>query len=221
MEIWLDTADREVIESAKEMGILHGITTNPTIVAKSKMSLEDLLEKLLKIQSGPVTVQVTASDAKKMVEQGLALRAFSDRILIKVPVTGEGLKAISQMSQKKIPVMATAIFDLTQVLLAARAGAVYIAPYFSAICEQDASGIDQFSAMIQLLKRYQYPSKLIAASLKSSEHVKDCIQLGVDALTMNGDVFSAFIQNHEETMTRLERFAKDWKTKKESKKLPL
>lgn len=220
MEIWLDTADLKTIENAKQMGILHGVTTNPTIVAKSKLSLEDLLEKLLKIQDGPVTVQVTANDAKKMVEQGLALKAFSDRILVKVPVTGEGLQAISKMSQSKIPVMATAIFDLTQALLAARAGATYIAPYFSAICELDMSGIEQMSAMIRLLTRYQYPSKLIAASLKSSEQVRDCIQLGVDAVTLNSDVFSAFIENHEETMMRLERFAKDWKTGKESKKLP-
>jgi transaldolase len=221
MEIWLDTAELDLIESANAMGILHGVTTNPSIVAKSKMGLEDLLEKLLKIQSGPVTAQVTANEAPKMIEQGEALYRFSNRIIVKVPVTKEGLKAIHALSLKKIPVMATAVFDSNQVLLAARAGATYIAPYFSSICEMDMSGMDQFKAMFILLERYKYPAKLLGASLKSAEQVRQCSELGTHAVTLNKDVFLSFIENNPETLKRVEKFSKDWQTAKERKTLLL
>lgn len=221
MEIWLDTADLELIENAKQMGVLHGVTTNPSIVANSKMGIEDLLEKILALQSGPVTAQVTSNDSEKMIRQGEAIREFSDRLVVKVPVTEAGLKAIFSLSQKNIPVMATAVFDSNQVLLAARAGATYIAPYFSAICEMEREGIDQFQEMLNVLRHYRYPSKLLAASLKAPEQVRQCMELAVDAVTLNKEVFLAFIQNHEETEKRLEKFAKDWKTAKERKRLPL
>ncbi len=221
MEIWLDTADLALVAEAKQMGILYGVTTNPTIVAKSKMGIEELIEKMLQLQEGPITVQATAQEAPKMIEQGEAIYQFSNRLVVKVPVTVEGLKAIYALSQKKIPVMATAVFDSNQVLLAAKAGATYIAPYFSAICDLDMSGIDQFQAMLKLLKRYQYPSKILAASLKSAEQVRQCMELGTDAVTLNKEVFLSFIANHEETMERLNTFQKDWKTAKERKKLPL
>lgn len=219
MEIWLDTADFGLIETAKQMGILHGVTTNPSIVAKSKLAIEDLLEKILEIQSGPVTAQVTAKDSAKMIEQGIALHQFSNRIVVKVPVTTEGLKAIYSLGQNKIPVMATAVFDSGQVLLAAKAGAAYIAPYFSSICEADPSGVNEFNSMLKLLRYYRLPAKLLAASLKTADQVKECIELGADAVTLNGEVFSAFIDNHEETMERLQKFEKDWKAAKASKKI--
>jgi len=220
MEIWLDTADLELIESAKQMGILYGVTTNPSIVAQSKEPLEDLLEKILQGQSGPVTAQVTAQDAAKMIQQGEALFQFSHRLIVKIPVIREGLKAIHAMAQKKIPTMATAVFDPNQVLLAARAGATYIAPYFSSICEADLEGAEQFKAMRRLLDRYQFSSKLIAASLKSGEQVRQCIEMGAHAVTLNKEVFLSFIENHPETLKRLDRFAKDWKTAKARRSLP-
>ena len=221
MEIWLDTADLELIKQAEEMGILHGVTTNPSIVAKSKVGMEDLLEQILGFQKGPVTAQVTAQESAKMIAQGAALYQFSNRIIVKVPVTQEGLKAMHTLSKQKVPVMATAVFDTNQVLLAARAGASYIAPYFSSICELDMSGFDQFHTMIKLLKTYRYNTKVIAASLKSAEQVRQCLELGADAVTLNKEVFLSFAGDHEETLKRLDRFSKDWKGAKERRKLPL
>lgn len=210
MEIWLDTVDFDLIESAKAMGVLYGITTNPSILAKSQLRVESLLDKILHIQNGPVTAQVTAADSAKMVLQGEDLYKFSNRIIVKVPVTQEGLKAIHILKAKNIPVMATAVFDLGQVLLAAKAGATYIAPYFSSICELDMSGFDQFKSMSTLLERYQYPAKIIAASLKSAEQVRQCLEIGTQAVTLNKEVFSSFIENHPETTKRLDKFSKDW-----------
>lgn len=221
MEIWVDTAELDLIQMAKEMGVIHGVTTNPSIIAKSQKPLEEVLEGILRAQEGPVTAQVTAEEAAKMVEQGEALVQFSPRLMVKVPVTTEGLKAIRALSQKGVATMATAVFDPNQVLLAARAGAMYIAPYFSAMIEADLEGHDAFKAMFRLLERYRYPSKLLAASLKSAEQVRQCLDLGVHAVTLNREVFLSFVENHPETVRRIEKFKKDWKSAKERKKLPL
>lgn len=221
MEIWLDTADLELIQEAKQMGILYGVTTNPSIVSKSKEALEDLLKNILDLQNGPVTAQVTVADAATMIRQGEALFQFSNRIVVKVPVTSQGLQAIHALSKKGVPVMATAVFNLNQVLLAAKAGAIYIAPYFSSICEADIEGIEQFKAMFRLIVQYQFPVKLLAASLKSGEHVRQCAEIGIHAVTLNREVFSSFIEDDAETKKRIDRFAEDWKTAKERKSLPL
>src|SRR5579862_3096571 len=162
MQIWLDTAEIPLIEKASKMGILYGVTTNPSIAALSKLPLEDLIDALLKVQKGQVAVQVTANDAKTMIAQAEALHRFSDRIVVKIPVTEDGLMALHALSQK-IPTMATAVFDVNQVLLAAKAGASYIAPYYSKICEAEINGIDTIRVMLDLLRRYAFPSQLLAA----------------------------------------------------------
>lgn len=221
MEIWLDTIDPSLVQQAAHMGILHGITTNPSLLAKSTKETEELLQALLAAQKGPITVQVTAEDAPRMIEQGEALFQFSSRFFVKVPVTAEGLKAIHALSQKKIPVMATAIFSPTQVLLSARAGAQYVAPCFSTICALDASGIDDFHGMLKLLRRYQYPTKVLAASLKEVDQIRQCMEFGVDAVTLNQNVFTAFLANHEETLKQIQKFSQDWKRAKACKSLPL
>jgi transaldolase len=211
MEIWLDTSNLDLIAKTKSMGILHGVTTNPSIVAKSGLSLEDLLAKLLAAQKGPVTAQVSAAGASAMVEQGKALRAYSDRIIVKVPVTAEGLQAISLLNECQIPTMATAVFDLNQVLLAASAKAQYIAPYFSRICEEDRDGVEIVKAMLRLLNRYHYSSKIIAASLRSPEQIRECCEMGAHAVTLNEKVFHEFIEDHPQTIKTIDRFNRDWK----------
>jgi len=214
MEIWLDTSDLDLIEKAKSLGILHGVTTNPSIAAKSGLSLEDLLSKILAIQPGPVTAQVTAEDAAEMVRQGEALRKFSDRIIVKVPVTAEGLKAIARFNESHIPTMATAVFNLNQVLLAASAKAQYIAPYFSHICEEEREGIEVMQSMLRLLNRYQFSSKIIAASLRTPEQIRECCEMGAHAVTLNGKVFHEFIEDHPQTVKSVDRFNHDWKEAK-------
>jgi len=220
MEIWLDTADLDLIQQARLMGIVYGVTTNPSIVAKSKQGLEELLEKILEMQNGPVTAQVTANEASKMIEQGEALFNFSNRMIVKIPVTTEGYKAIHALSEKKIPTMATAVFHPNQVLLAASSGSTYIAPYFSHICEADMDGIQILKAMLHLLERYKFPAKLIAASLKSGEQVRECMDMGTHAVTLNKEVFASFIADHPQTKKSVDRFANDWKTAKARRSLP-
>lgn len=221
MEIWLDTIDFDLIKKAKNMGILYGITTNPSIVSKSNFPLEELLKKLLVEQNGPVTVQVTSDQASQMIHQGEALFSFSNRILIKVPVTGEGLHAIHAFSLKGIPTMATAVFDQNQILLATKAGASYIAPYFSRICENDIEGIETVKAMMRMLTRYNFSSKIIAASLRTAEQIKECAEIGIHAVTLNEKVFESFLEDHPMTKQALQRFSRDWEEAPARKSLPL
>ncbi len=221
MQIWLDTVDLGLIQQAKAMGILYGVTTNPSIIAKSKLTLEENVEKILHLQKGPVTVQVTAEDSPGMIHQGEALFGFSNRIIVKVPVTPEGLKAIYALSQIGIPTMATAVFDANQVLLAASSGAVYIAPYYSRICEADIDGIEALKSMLRLLHRYNFSSKLLAASLKSAEQVRQCAEMGAHAVTLNEKVFHLFVEENPLTRQSIDRFAKDWTDAKERRSLPL
>ncbi|MDE3045480.1 MAG: fructose-6-phosphate aldolase [Verrucomicrobiota bacterium] len=221
MEIWLDTANLETIKRAQQMGFLYGVTTNPTVVAKSNEVLEDLLEKILALQGGPVTVQVIATEASGMIAQGKALYAFSPRIVVKVPVTAEGLNAIHALNKENIPTMATAVFESSQALLAASAGAHYVAPYFSRICEADIDGIQVLKTMLHLLRQYKFNAKLIAASLRTPEQVRECCEMGAHAVTLNEKVFADFIQDHPLTTQSVQRFAKDWETAKKRKSLPL
>jgi len=219
MELWLDTANLDTVKTAAPLGILHGVTTNPSLVAKSNLPLDQLLEQLLAAQPGPVTAQVTSRSAPEMLAQARALYAFSPRLIVKIPVTAPGLTAIHTLTQEQIPVMATAVFDPNQALLAARAGATYIAPYFSRICDNDMDGIEVFKSMLKMLERYKFSSKLIAASLRTSEQIKECLSLGAHAVTINDKVFGEFVEDHPLTTESLEKFEKDWKSAKKGKKL--
>lgn len=204
MELWLDTTDHEAIEFANERGILHGITTNPLIVSRAKKPLAQVLNELLIFQPCPIAVQVMGNDAAEMVTHAKELFHFSRRFIIKVPATSEGLKAIYQLSQHKIPVMATAIFEPIQAFLAAKAGASYIAPYFS---QMDEAVFDRIHACIQKTQ-----AKLLAASLKSPEHVEKCLLLGTPAITINETLFHTCLQTPQQTAAALHRFDEAWKT---------
>jgi transaldolase len=221
MEIWLDTATPKAVQKAAQLGILHGVTTNPSLAARSEMALEDLLRTLLDQQKGPVSAQVISSAADEMIKQGEALSKLSDRILVVVPVTREGLKAINVLSSKKIPVIAAIVFDPSQALLAARAGARYIAPFFSMICDADQDGIDELKKMVQLMQRYAFSSKILAASLRSTEHVRECCTLGIDAVTLSEALFDEYVADHPMTIKTVERLQRDWKKAASRKNLPM
>ena len=220
MEIWLDSVDLALIEKANQMGILHGVTTNPTIVSQSAHNLEDLLSKILDLQKGPLAVQVTGKESGSMIVQGKALHAYSNRILVKISATGEGIKAIHALTGLKIPTMAADVFDQNQVLLAARAGAEYAAPCYSGICEADMNGSEALKAMLRLLHRYNYSSKILASSLKTPEHLKECSEMGTHGAAIDEKVFAELIEDHPMTLKSVNRFVKDWKKAKERKVLP-
>ena len=220
MEIWVDTSEKQTILTAKEMGVLHGVTTNPSIAAKSGKALEKLLEEILSLQEGPVTAQVTTHLASSMRVQAKSLLEFSSRILVKIPATIEGYKAMHELSKLHIHPVATCIFHPNQVLLACKAGASYVAPYFSRLNDAGEDAKCVLEEMMKIISLNRFQTKLLVASLRTSEQVRDCIDLGVHAMTLNPLVFKDFISDHNLTLQNLERFAKDWESAKRSTLLP-
>lgn len=216
MEIWADSTDFEFINMMKKLGVLHGVTTNPSLVASCCYSLEELLVHLLQRQDGPVAAQVVAEKADEMKKQGEELHAFSERIIVKVPVTSEGIQAIHHLTEKSIPVMATAIFAPYQALFAFKAGAHYLAPYVGRIADIGDKPFDTIAYIQNIQKNYQYPGKIIAAGIRSTEHVSQCAKLGVNAITFSRKIYNQISEEHPGTLQALQEFAKDWEKAKES-----
>ncbi|MCC5832524.1 MAG: hypothetical protein JJU12_05725 [Chlamydiales bacterium] len=207
MELWLDGVEREVVEEAKELGILHGVTTNPAILAKTGRRVEDLLEELLNLFSGPIAVQVTLRMAAEMIDQGKDLHDFSSRIIVKVPVTEEGIRAISRLSHNEIPTMGTAIFTPLQAFLAAKAGARYLAPYFSHI---GGNALEVTQAMQDILDIHALQAKLCVAALATPKEVEECLVRGFRAVTLKSDLLRQCLAAPAQVFEHLDRFDVEW-----------
>lgn len=207
MEIWLDTINFEVIAHASRRGIVSGITTNPSILCKAK-NVQETLDQLLDMQPGPVAVQVTSQDAYQMIEEGIHLFNFSERLIVKVPVNHDGLVAIKELCSQKIPVLGTGVLDASQALLAAIQGVAYIAPYYS---HMDLPH-DTLSTIVSIMKTYQYPTKVLAASVKHLDDIVFCADSSVDAVTIKDDLYSKLMADHEVLESFIRKFVTDWKT---------
>lgn len=191
-------------------GLVYGVTTNPSLLGKVEQDPEKVINALLDVQDGPLAVQVTATDADEMVRRALCLHAFSDRIIVKVPVTQQGLIAIKQLAEQEVATMATAVFHTHQAFLAAQAGAAYVAPYVGRMLN---AGIDAFKVMREILRiyhAYNYPTKVIAAALQSVEQVTACAEIGLPAVTLKMSLFSQLVGDDPLTAEALQGFAADW-----------
>lgn len=219
MELWLDTCHLETIKAANRYGIIQGITTNPTILAKSPFDPEKTIQALLDIQDGPVAVQVNADEESSIISEAMQFQEVSDRIIVKVPVTQEGLAAIHRLSEEGIPTMATAIFHPNQALLAALAGANYAAPYLGRMFDEGIDGWSALQSMLNIYKQYSFSTKIIVAAIKSTEHITLCTEMGVQAMTVKRECFSELMTEHPLTMQWVRIFAQDWEDAK--KRFPI
>lgn len=210
MEIWLDTADLNSVKHANDLGILHGVTTNPTILSNSKICPQDVIESLIELQQGPVAVQVLSDDVDAMCQQAKALFAVSPRILVKIPVTQNGLKAIHTLAQKGIPTLATAVFELQQALFAFKAGASYIAPYLGRIADTGQNPLDVISKMHAMKLHFGFSGKIMGAGIRDLTTTMDCLKIGLDAVTLSDKVFAEFVGDSEHTLKAMEKFSTDW-----------
>lgn len=213
MEIWLDTCDSKVIEQANHLGIIYGVTTNPSILAAAKDDHNQVIQRLLDIQDGPLAVQVTAFDADEMIHQGMALHVISDRIIVKIPVIQEGLVAIKSLVQEGVSVMATAVFQCNQALLAALAGADYVAPYLSRMFDEGIDAYASLDSMVTIYKNYQFKTKILAAALRTTDQITACASAGVAAVTLKSTLYSQFVANEQATMNSLRAFAQEWEAR--------
>jgi TalC/MipB family fructose-6-phosphate aldolase len=210
MEIWLDTSNVNLVDHANGFGIVHGVTTNPTILSQSKVSPQELISELLEKQKGLVAVQVLSDDIKEMYEQAKILSDISDRILVKIPVTQNGIRVIYALNQEGIPTLATAIFELQQALLAFKAGASYLAPYLGRIGDTGKNPIQVVSQMHSMKLHYGFNGKIMGAGIRELTTAMACIEIGICAITLSEKIFTELVQDYEPTLLALDKFSEDW-----------
>ena len=216
MEIWLDTIDRDLITLGNSLGIISGITTNPSLIADPLKNVETILSDLLKLQDGPIAVQVTATTYRIIIEQAERLRDFSEKIIIKIPVTQEGLKATAILTRRGFPIMSTAVFTPFQALFACQLGVHYIAPYYSQIEKAGGNPSELFATVQCILNHYDFDTKILAASLKDPDHILDCLDMGIDSITLKKELFETLLNDNPLTLDHLKKFSKDWDQAKPS-----
>lgn len=214
MEIWLDTCDPQAIAAACSFGIVYGITTNPSILAGTHEDPEKVINNLLDLQDGPIAIQVTANNSQEMIRQAKALHSFSDRIIIKVPVTQQGLITIKTLSSEEISTMATAVFQPTQALLAALAGADYVAPYLGRMFDAGIDAYASLQSMVNIYRQQGLKTRILAAAIKSTDQIIACAEMGITAVTLKNALFGQLLADDAYTLDSLKTFAEDWESRK-------
>ena len=214
MKFFLDTADLSEIEEVASWGALAGVTTNPSLYARIGGKLEDFenhLVKICKLVDGPVSGEVTAEDRDGMIEQGRTLAALADNMVVKIPVCVEGLAATRVLAEEGIDVNMTLVFTVPQALLAARAGARYISPFVGRFDDIAEDGLDQLGDIVTAIQNYDFghPVEIIAASVRSANHVTQAALMGADIATVPYGAMKQCIY-HPLTERGLEKFKADW-----------
>lgn len=214
MKFFLDTADLSEIEEVASWGALAGVTTNPSLYARIGGKLEDFenhLVKICKLVDGPVSGEVTAEDRDGMIEQGSTLAALADNMVVKIPVCVEGLVATRVLAEEGIDVNMTLVFTVPQALLAARAGARYISPFVGRFDDIAEDGLDQLGDIVTAIQNYDFghPVEIIAASVRSANHVTQAALMGADIATVPYGAMKQCIY-HPLTEQGLEKFKADW-----------
>src|SRR5690625_4021322 len=209
MKFFIDTANIDDIRAANALGILSGVTTNPSLVAKEGVSFHDRLQEITAEVSGSVSAEVIAEDAKGMIEEGKELVAIAPNITIKVPMTIEGLKAVKAFSDLNIETNVTLIFNANQALLAARAGATYVSPFLGRLDDIGHDGMTLITTIAEIFDKHHIKTEIIAASIRHPLHVIEAALNGAHIATIPYDVLSSLI-NHPLTDKGIEQFIPDW-----------
>jgi transaldolase len=210
MKFFLDTANIDEIREVAETGLLDGVTTNPSLVAKEKRKFEDVVADICQIVKGPTSAEVISLEYKGMIEEAEKLAKISDHVVIKVPLTEEGLKACKHLSDNNIRVNVTLCFSTNQALLAAKAGATYISPFIGRLDDIGKDGMAMIDEISQLYATHRFETKILAASIRHTEHLRQSALAGADVATMPYKVFKQ-LYKHPLTDIGIERFLADWK----------
>lgn len=210
MQLFIDTANVEEIRTVAAWGIVDGVTTNPTHIAKSGRPFEGALHEIFSIVDGPISVETVSLDAESIIAEGRAIARFHRNAVVKVPVMTEGLKAVKQLAAENIQTNVTLCFSPLQAFLAAKAGATYISPF---IHRKELAGDDGMELVRQIraiFDRYSYKTKILAASIRTAREVLDCLLAGADVATMPFDILES-LYKHSMTDAGLAMFLDDWK----------
>jgi transaldolase len=210
MKIFIDTANVDEIREAASWGILDGVTTNPSLVAKTGRDFESVLKETCAIVDGPINAEVVSTDAAGMVEEGERLARLHRNIYVKAPMTVEGLKATKILSDRGIRVNVTLIFSAAQALLAAKAGAKFLSPFVGRLDDIGHDGMDVVAQIVRILRNYDFPAEVLVASVRHPNHVIRAAEMGAHIATCPFSVIQQLVK-HALTDVGLERFLSDWK----------
>ncbi len=212
MQLYLDTANLDEIKEIAQWGILDGVTTNPSLMAKEKGDYKMILKEICDIVGGPVSGEVLSLKADEMVKEAVDLSKISNYVVIKIPCTVDGLKATKILAKEGINVNMTLVFSSNQALLAAKAGAAYVSPFVGRLDDIGNPGIEVVNDILTIYRNYNFKTKIIFASVRHPEHVRQAALLGVDICTIPYKVFTQLIK-HSLTDVGITRFLEDWQKK--------
>ena len=212
MKLFIDTAKVEDIRKANDMGVISGVTTNPSLIAKEGRDFNEVIREITTIVDGPISgeVKATTVDAEGMIKEGRAIAAIHPNMVVKIPMTVEGLKAVKVLSAEGIKTNVTLIFTANQALLAAEAGATYVSPFLGRLDDINQSGVDLIEEIVTIFDNYGYDTEIIAASIRNPVHVTECALAGADIATVPYSVIEQMTK-HPLTDQGIERFQKDYK----------
>ena len=211
MKFFIDTANVDQIRSAVELGIVDGVTTNPSLIAKEGRDFIEVVKEITKIVDGPISAEVISLEADKMVEEAIDLveKINSPNLVIKIPLCAEGLKATKRLSSMGIKTNVTLVFSTAQALLAAKAGATYVSPFVGRLDDIGDDGIALIRDIVNIFNIYDIPTEIIAASIRTSAHVTAAARAGSDIATIPYKVFVDMLR-HPLTASGIEKFLADW-----------
>ena len=209
MKFFLDTANVEYIKEVNEMGVISGVTTNPSLVAKEGRDFNEVIKEITEIVDGPISGEVVSEDAEGMIKEGREIAKIHKNMIVKIPMTGEGLKATKVLASEGIKTNVTLIFSATQALLAANAGATYVSPFLGRVDDISMIGMDLVRDIAEIFAIHGIETEIIAASVRNPIHVIEAAKAGADIATVPYDLVKQMLK-HPLTDQGLEKFKADW-----------
>ncbi len=209
MKIFIDTANLDEIRKANEWGVIDGVTTNPSLVAKENRDFREMVRKIVGVVNGPISLEVISTDAEGMVKEAVHLSKLSHNIVVKIPMIPEGLKAVKILNGRNVKTNVTLIFSVNQALLAAKAGATYVSLFIGRLDDIGHEGMQIVRDMVKIFTFYNFKTEVIVASIRHPMHVIEAAQAGAHIATVPFDVIEKMFK-HPLTDAGLERFLKDW-----------
>lgn len=209
MKFFLDTANVEEIKRINQLGLVDGVTTNPTIISKEGRDFKEVITEICGLVDGPVSAEVIALDTENMVKEARVIATWADNIVVKIPMTEDGLRAVNILSKEGIKTNVTLVFTVAQGLMAAKAGATFVSPFVGRLDDIATDSLALISNLKKVLTQYGYQTEIIAASIRSLKHVEDVAELGSDIATIPGTLFPK-LWSHPLTDAGIQAFLKDW-----------
>ena len=210
MKLFIDTANVNDIKEANDMGIICGVTTNPSLIAKEGRDFNEVIKEITSIVDGPISGEVISLDAEGMIKEGREIAKIHKNMVVKIPITEEGLKAVKVLSNEGIKTNVTLIFSAGQALLAARAGATFVSPFLGRLDDICSDSMELIKSIVNIFETHNIKTEIIAASIRSPKHVIDAAEAGAHIGTIPFNVLKQLIK-HPLTDSGIERFMKDWK----------